>query len=252
MVPGCLADVQESQTSGRGPNILFLFTDDQRFSAIGALGIEDVKTPNIDRLVRGGTAFTHAHIMGSDGGAVCMPSRAMVLSGRDLFSLDKSKGWYGSLIPKEHVTLPEVLRGEGYETFFTGKWHQDRGTLKRGFSEGDNIFFGGMTYEPFGAKFSHYDSAKGEFESFTAEKHTSEMIADAAVDFLRQQKDCEKPFFAMASFLAPHDPREAPGEYHALYEAGDINLAPNFMPEHPFDNGELKIRDEKLAVIIMR
>ena len=245
-LPGCTDAIQSKAQKGF-PDILLLFTDDQRFSAIGALGIESVKTPNIDKLIRAGTTFTNAHIMGSDGGAVCMPSRAMLLTGRDLFSLDKSTGSLGQNIPTHHTTLPELLRAKDYETFFAGKWHQDRNSFKRAFTQADNIFFGGMTYKPFAAKFHHYDSTRGNFKSFTADKHTSNMIADVAVDFLSRQSNASKPFFAMASFLAPHDPRTAPENYHVLYPPEKIDLPANFMPEHPFDNGEMKIRDEKLA-----
>ena len=52
------------------PNIVFFFTDDQRFSTIDALGIEDVRTPNIDTLIARGTMFTHAHIPCGTHGAV--------------------------------------------------------------------------------------------------------------------------------------------------------------------------------------
>ena len=64
------------------PNVLFVFTDDQRFDTIAALGNSEIDTPNLDRLAAEGTTFTHAHIMGGTSGAVCMPSRAMMLSGR--------------------------------------------------------------------------------------------------------------------------------------------------------------------------
>ena len=171
----------------------------------------------------------------------------MLLTGRDLFSLDKSPSWFGQNIPTHHTTLPELLRTKGYQTFFAGKWHQDRNSFKRAFTHADNIFFGGMTYEHFAAKFHHYESTRGKFKSFTADKHTSNMIADAAVDFLKRQSNTSKPFFATASFLAPHDPRTAPENYHDLYPPEKTDLPANFMPEHPFDNGEMKIRDEKLA-----
>jgi arylsulfatase A-like enzyme len=69
------------------PNILFLFADDQRFDTISALGNKEIKTPNLDELVKNGTCFTHAHIPGGTVGAVCMPSRAMVNTSRSLFHL---------------------------------------------------------------------------------------------------------------------------------------------------------------------
>ncbi|MDP6360017.1 MAG: sulfatase-like hydrolase/transferase, partial [Planctomycetota bacterium] len=69
-------------------NIVFFFTDDQRFDTIQALGHSQIKTPNIDRLVEMGTTFTHAHIPCGTSGAVCMPSRAMLHSGRSLFHIE--------------------------------------------------------------------------------------------------------------------------------------------------------------------
>ena len=71
------------------PNILFFFTDDQRFDTIAALGNPDIITPNLDKLVAGGTAFVRNYIFGGTSGAVCMPSRAMLHSGRTLFHIDR-------------------------------------------------------------------------------------------------------------------------------------------------------------------
>ena len=67
------------------PNIVVLFADDLRFDAIGAMGNDEVKTPHLDELSRRGTTFTHCFNMGSMNPAVCIPSRAMLMSGRTLF-----------------------------------------------------------------------------------------------------------------------------------------------------------------------
>ena len=72
------------------PNVLFFFTDDQRFDTIGALGNPHIKTPNMDWLVENGTTFENAYIMGGTDEAVCMPSRAMLMTGRTLFGLSNS------------------------------------------------------------------------------------------------------------------------------------------------------------------
>ena len=93
--------------SRRSPNILFFFTDDQRFDTIRALGNPCVLTPTMDRLVAAGTAFTHAHIPGGTSGAVCMPSRAMLHTGRTLFHLCGA----GEDIPLEHVLMGEHSEG---------------------------------------------------------------------------------------------------------------------------------------------
>jgi len=226
------------------PNILFFFTDDQRFNTIGALGNKNIITPNMDSLVSNGTTFTNAYIMGSMSGAVCVPSRAMLMSGRTLFHLEG----IGEVIPAEHVTLPEVLQKAGYTTFQTGKWHQDSKTFNRCFSGADKIFFGGMS--------NHYNVPVRDFDP-TGEypeekiyraggKHSSELFSDAAIRFLRNYKD-DKPFFIYIAYTAPHDPRHMPKKYLDMYEPEKIVLPKSFMPVHPFDNGEMKTRDEKLA-----
>ncbi|MBT5478284.1 MAG: sulfatase-like hydrolase/transferase, partial [Verrucomicrobia bacterium] len=71
------------------PNILFLFADDQCFETIRALEHTDIETPNLDRLVHGGTTFTHAYNMGSWSGAVCVASRTMLNTGRFIWSANK-------------------------------------------------------------------------------------------------------------------------------------------------------------------
>lgn len=244
ILPGCSVMGQVVGPQRKRPNILFFFTDDQRFDTIGALGNDHIITPNIDSLVRNGTTFTNAYIMGSMSGAVCVPSRAMLMSGRTLFGLEGT----GKTIPEEHVTLPEVLRKAGYTTFHTGKWHQDKKTFARCFSMGGKIFFGGMgnhwnvpvnDFDPTG-KYPRQKVYRDEG------KHSSELFSDAAIQFLRNYKD-DKPFFVYVAYTAPHDPRQAPEKYRQMYNPDKIVLPKNFLPEHPFDNGEMRIRDEKLA-----
>jgi arylsulfatase A-like enzyme len=77
--------------------------------------------------------------------------------------------------------------------------------------------------------------------------HSSELFADSAVRFIEDRAGEDQPFFAAVATMAPHDPRECPDEYHAMYDPADIELPENFAPEHPFDNGQLHIRDEELA-----
>lgn len=69
------------------PNIVFIFTDDQTYTSVNALGNKEIITPNLNRLVAEGTTFTHAYNMGSWSGAVCAASRAMMISGRSVWKL---------------------------------------------------------------------------------------------------------------------------------------------------------------------
>ena len=85
-------------------------------------------------------------------------------------------------------------------------------------------------------------------EQSTGAKFSSELFADATVDFLRTREASEAPFFAWVAFTAPHDPRQPPEEFRAMFRGENRPpLPPNFLPQHPFDNGRLIVRDEVLA-----
>jgi len=257
-LPGCNNAL--SNLNGRAtqkPNILILFTDDQRFSTIGALDNPEIKTPNLDKLVRRGTTFTRAHIMGGCHGAICMPSRAMLITGKSYFHLPKSvtTTWDAPAEQRgdcPYVTFPELFRANDYATFGTGKWHNGKKLFAKGFTHGDEIFFLGMhTLDQGGhhtPKVFHFDPAGKypESQKYTAKKFSSTLYSDAAINFLNQHNS-DQPFLMYVSYTAPHDPRHAPKEYVDMYPPEKITLPKNFLPEHPFDNGELKIRDEKLA-----
>jgi len=242
------------------PNILILFTDDQRAGTIGALGNPAIRTPHMDGLVRRGTAFTQAYIMGGSCPAVCMPSRAMLMTGRTLFGL-KSQG---QAIPQEHVLLGEHLQRQGYATWGTGKWHNGPASYARSFGAGAEIFFGGMDdhwnvpacdYDPSG-RYEARPMVRDAFRSNAVSQrrcdhirpgvHSSELFAGAAIGFLQDYQG-DAPFFAYVSFMAPHDPRTMPRQYLEMYAPEDVVLPPNAFPAHPFDNGELVVRDELLA-----
>lgn len=223
--------------SARRPNILFLFSDDQRADTIHALGNRHISTPNLDRLVGEGTTFTQAYCMGANNGAVCVPSRAMLMSGRTLFRIsEKLEG---------QTTWPQVFAENGYATFGIGKWHNQSESFLKTFAEGKAIFFGGMNapytmpVQDLGA--DHKLTAKRE-----SGKHATELFADSAIEFISRQNG-DKPFALYAAFTLPHDPRLAPKEYRAMYDPAKLPLPANFLPQHPFNNGELTVRDEKLA-----
>ncbi len=243
------------------PNVLFFFSDDQRFDTIRVLGNGKIHTPNLDALVARGTAFTRAHIPGGTCGAVCMPSRAMLHSGRTLFHVERE----GQEIPPAHTTLGECLRAAGYVTFGTGKWHNGRSSYARSFSCGDEIFFGGMgdhwnvpvyRFDPAGQYdrtcpyvADPYLNSKVEYhecDHIEAGKHSTDLFTDASLRFLAS-RDAERPFFIYVSLMAPHDPRTMPGQFLEMYDPAAMELPPNFLPGHPIDTGALRIRDELLA-----
>ena len=223
------------------PNFLFMIADDHRYSALGALGAEAVQTPVFDQLIADGTCFTQAHIMGSTSGAVCMPSRGMLMTGRGLFDTPDP-------LPDDAQLLPELLGQSGYATFGTGKWHNRRPSYARCFSQSGRVFFGGMN-DQFAMPVNDFDPA-GEYppeETYIADGFATTVFADDMIEFLASRDPDGQPFFAYIAFTSPHDPRTPPAPYDTMYDPDDIELPPNFMPEHPFDTGVRDIRDELLA-----
>jgi arylsulfatase A-like enzyme len=219
------------------PNILLLFADDQRADTIAAWGNPHIQTPNLDGLVARGFSFRRNYCFGSNSGAVCVPSRAMLMSGRTWFHVNAQiKG-----VP----IMPEVLGAHGYVTFGTGKWHNGRPSFLRGFQKGKSIFFGGMndhtrtTVEDLGPEGTLVNQRVGK-------KFSSEMFADAVIEFLKGYRG-DKPFFAYVAFTAPHDPRNPPVKYRQMYYKNRPPLPKNFLPQHPFNNGHVTGRDENLA-----
>jgi arylsulfatase A-like enzyme len=221
------------------PNILFLFADDQRADTIAAHGNPHIKTPNLDRLASQGFSFRSNYCFGGNSGAVCVPSRAMLMSGKTWFHVN-TETLQGATL------LPEHLQKHGYVTFGTGKWHNGEASWLRAFQRGRSIFFGGMADH---TKVPVRDRGpNGKLTAVrTGEKFSSELFADAAIDFL-EHHDGEKPFFLYVAFTAPHDPRMPPLAYREAYYRNLPPLPANFLPQLPFDNGMMQGgRDENLG-----
>jgi arylsulfatase A-like enzyme len=243
------------------PNVLFFFTDDQRFNTIRSLGNPEIQTPNIDALVESGTTYTRTHIPGGTSPAVCMPSRAMLATGRTLFHIDHE----GQSIPENHTTMGECFRQAGYATFGTGKWHNGGLSFGRSFTWGDEIFFSGM-WDHWNVPTYHFDPS-GQYQAKSPYirnymlsnqvntiacdhlhpgKHSTELFTDTAIDYITKY-DQKKPFLAYVSLMAPHDPRSMPKRFQEMYDPSDIAIPANFQPQHQIDTGDLQVRDELLA-----
>lgn len=187
----------------------------------------------------------------------------------------------GNASPTNVPTWPQTLRNAGYTTFFTGKWHNAYSILPREFDYAEAIGLG--MYEQFdeqGSTKSGYNrptdinnswtaynkKLKGHWSPrvfdlvknengesvlgahYTVEQHTSELYADKAIDFLQTRvQNLENPFMMYVAFNAPHDPRQSPKKYVDMYPPEKIKIPENFAQEHPFDQGDHNLRDERLA-----
>lgn len=208
LVAGSAESPRAAENRGR-PNVVFLLADDLRADGLAALGNPVVKTPNLDRLIHRGFIFREAYTQGSMIGAVCLPSRTMVLTGRSLFRAQN----VASGADPARWTFPGAMKQAGYATVHAGKY----GNSPRKITD--------------------------EFDQ-TDDTGTAESNADRIIAFIGRYAG-QKPLFVYYASPEPHDPQFAPQEYYTWYRPEKIPLPPAFAPYQPFDNGEMIVRDEK-------
>ncbi|MEX2512929.1 MAG: sulfatase-like hydrolase/transferase [Cyclobacteriaceae bacterium] len=246
---------QAQRATKEQPNFLFIFSDDQRYDLIHALGNTEVLTPNLDRLVNEGSTFTHAYNMGAWNGAVCVASRAMMISGLSVWDAhDKEKQF--QQMADDGQFWPQLLEKSGYETYMTGKWHV-KADAESIFQNVVNVRPGmpNQTPEGYNRPKSRADTTwqpwDKSFEGFwKGGKHWSEVLADDALGFLDKAAKSESPFMMYLAFNAPHDPRQAPKKFVDMYPVESIALPPSHMDMYPYKDSiglSEKLRDEALA-----
>ncbi len=232
------------------PNVILLLADDQQPHTIRALGNPVISTPHLDRFVRGGTVFSRA----VSPNPLCVPARKEILSG--CCGIRGGKVNFSAKFDRDQVPLPRVLRESGYRTWYVGKWHTEGRPQQSGFDESLALFMGGGgpvdATDYAGRPVTGYkgwvlqtdDGQKFTEKGVGLTPAISREFADAAIEFICRQP--KEPFFLHVSFTAPHDPLLLPPGYEKMYDPAKIPLPPNFLPEHPFDHGNLKGRDELL------
>jgi arylsulfatase A-like enzyme len=112
----------QNQTSAQRPNIVIIYADDVGWGDLSCYGATRVRTPNLDRLASAGIRFTDAH----SSAATCTPSRFSLLTGKYAFRNDRARILPGDaplLIEPGSLTLPAMLKQQGYRTGVVGKWH---------------------------------------------------------------------------------------------------------------------------------
>ncbi len=222
------------------PNILFILTDDQAPESLGAYGNKVCQTPNIDRIAAEGMLLQDAHHMGSWSGAVCLPSRTMIMTGRSVWRIPGSKNKKaGTQYDAKEVaksSMAAVFNAAGYDTFRT---------CKRG--------------NTFKAANEHFIVRHDMADKRGTDADTgSQFHGQKAMDFLMQREadNDADPFLMFLGFSHPHDPRNGTDELLARYHAvnakeppakflpGAPKLPVNYLPEHPFFHGHPNLRDE--------
>jgi arylsulfatase A-like enzyme len=210
-------------------NILHIHSDDLRADGLHSLGTEALLTPNLDHLVQRGVSFARCYTMGSMIGAVCTPSRTMLLTGRSWQRIPGARHALPDADDPE-TFLPKILERAGYQTWHMGK-------------PGNSFAPGIAAFET-----NIKDGGDGKAPE-TNRELASRRLADRSITFLksRQAFGEKRPFYMYLAPQVPHDPRIAEPQFHSMYSPEKIPLPKAFLPLHPFDNGEMIVRDEKLA-----
>jgi arylsulfatase len=224
----CIAFAQTSK-----PNIVFIMADDLGFSDIGAYGSE-IKTPHLDSLAGSGVRLKQFYNTGR-----CCPSRASLLTG--MYSHNTGMGYmngfdqgtpgYRGDLSRNTMTIAEALKGAGYASYLSGKWHvatetkpkgpQDNWPRQRGFDRYFGTLIGsGSFYTPKSLTSDNTPvKPKKDF-------YLTDAIADSAAVFINDHaaKRANDPFFLYVAFTAPHWPLHAKEQdivkYMQLYEKG--------------------------------
>ena len=179
------------------PNIVFIMSDDHAYQAISAYDTRLTQTPNIDRIAKEGMLFTNACVTNS----ICAPSRAVILTGKHSHINGKIDNYFP--FDTTNITFPQILQANGYQTAMFGKLHF--GNNPKGFDEFQILPDQGNYYNP---DFITKKEGKKQIMGYV-----TDIITDLTLNWLKNERDDDKPFFLAYLHKAPH--REwLPAERH--------------------------------------
>jgi len=226
-----------SAQSEERPNFLIIMTDDMGFTDLGAFGGHDIQTPNLDKLALNGIRFTNFH-----GHARCAASRALLMAGtgnheaglgtQQNFKSFRGQLGYEGYLTDRIVSLPEILREQGYRTYISGKWDQGgplaswqrAGPTTRGFEKSMVTLRGAAGHYHAIIPVVRY-ARNGELVAVQDEPtYSTTLFTDALIRFFEEDKAMDKPFFALFAPTAPHwplhDPPDMRNRYAGAYSGG--------------------------------
>lgn len=224
-----------AQKTFNRPNVVVILADDLGRGEYSAFGTKDIRTPNIDRLFREGTACDNFFA----NSCVCSPTRAALLSGcyPDRVGVpgvirDTPQNSWGYLAP--HATLlPKPLKAAGYHTAIVGKWHlgyeAPNTPNDRGFD-----FFHGFLGDMMDDYYTHLRNGKNfmrcNHETITPEGHATDLFTDWACEYLAERAKAEAPFFLYLAYNAPHDPIQPPDVWLEKVRQREPKMSPKRAP----------------------
>ena len=196
------------------PNIVLILLDDLGYADIGCYGQKKIQTPHIDSLACDGMRFPHAYA----GGAVCAPSRCVLMTGLHLGHAPIRANAGTSPLPANTVTLAKVLQQAGYATGGFGKWGLgDAGSSGVPARHGFDHFYGYLHQVHAHTYFPEFLWENDRRDSLGKTVYSADRIAEKSIAWLKQQKG--RPFFLYAAYTVPHGRYETPTS--APYESTD-------------------------------
>jgi arylsulfatase A-like enzyme len=255
----CLPSPASAQDAANRPNILLIVTDDQGYGDASCNGPTDLQTPSIDAIAKNGARLARFRV-----NPLCAPTRSSILTG--LYSLENgmwrgpgadskgeepADGWPADArrIPESIRLLPQYLKDAGYATGIFGKWHLGEDPANVPNARGFDEFLGFLAgAHPYWIRRNHRLMKDGE--PFTGTGHTTDLFADAAVDFIRRHAG--HPFFCYVPFNAVHGPLRSDDhpedsskpEWLAKYESLGV-----LHPRRDY-NGVMSHADERIGSLL--
>ena len=236
---GLTANISITNAQRKQPNIILIMVDDMGYSDIGSYGSE-IQTPNLDRL-----AFEGLRLRQFYNNSICAPTRASVLTGQyphkagvGYFNVNLGLPPYQGYLNKESLTLAEVLKQGGYQTYLSGKWHVGADSSdkewpnQRGFDHFFGFLGGASSYQypnsniKSGARVPGPFLEDGKTVSFRTDSsfYLTDAITDHAISDIKEASKICKPFFLYLAYNAPHWPLQAKKEdiekYKGRYDIG--------------------------------
>lgn len=205
------------------PNIVILLADDAGWNDVGYHGSE-IQTPNIDRLAREGVRLEQFYAY-----PTCSPARVALLAGRPPSRygiLGPIAGNSKLALPTETQTLADILRRQGYNTAIAGKWHlglrPEVGPWNYGFDYSYGYLHGQI--DPYTHRYKFGDVTWHRNSEFIQEEgHATDLIAREAIQYVRDNRNEDQPFFLYVSFSVPHYPLHEPANYIDIYRESIAN-----------------------------
>jgi arylsulfatase A-like enzyme len=230
-VSGFVITFSQINNFAQKPNLVFVFSDQQSFDMLGCYGNEDIKTPNFDQFAKEGIRFNHC----ISNCPVCTPYRGMLLSGQHPL--------YNGAVHNDIRMLPgndnyfgEVLRDNGYNTGYFGKWHLYGGDRDRPIPPGeyrygfDKAFLSNNCTLKYDSLHAYFWNDKGEKELYHDWESTAQTAQ--AIGFIKKQNN--EPFALFVSWHPPHNWASenghkywAPEEYRNMYDPQNLTLRKN-------------------------